>query len=115
MHADKLTRCSDQYAELVLEKGWHEVDIRDALQQAVIDSERFGPSLLAWEEPDRQALMQLKERRLRRAIPSYLRPKWESFEAVELGGTERLVFDFVEATQAADGKARATGWRGPIT
>ena len=115
VHADRITRCSDEeYARLVKEKGWCEVDIHEALQQAVIDSERFGPCLLAWDEPDRHALMPLKERRLHRSIPNFLRPRWELFEAVELGGPDGFVFDFVEAIHAAGGKARTAGWRGPV-
>ena len=49
IHADFLTRCTDaEFSELVRERGWEVVDVRQALQQAVVDSERFGPCLLAW-------------------------------------------------------------------
>ena len=94
VHADYLTRCGDhEFEALVLEKGWTIIDITDQLRQAVIDSERFGPCLLAWEEDDRRALMQLKERRLHRAIPAALRPRWGNVRVVELCGAGRLVTD----------------------
>ena len=80
----------------------------------MIDSERFGPCLLAWEEDDRRALMQLKERRLHRAIPAALRPRWGNVRVVELCGAGRLVTDFVDAVIAAGGQGRVAPWNGPI-
>ncbi|CAE7711474.1 unnamed protein product, partial [Symbiodinium microadriaticum] len=115
VHADLLTRCSDdEFHKLVEEKGWVVVDVIASLRQAVLDSERFGPCLLAWGEEDRQVLMQLKERRLKRAIPQWLSPDWASFVAVELCGANRLVTDFVEAVTAAGGSCRRATWSGPV-
>ena len=48
VHADYVTRCTEA------EFQWTAVDVQDALCQAVVDSERFGPCLLAWGEEDRQ-------------------------------------------------------------
>ena len=115
VHADLLTRCSDdEFHKLVEEKGWVVVDVIASLRQAVLDSERFGPCLLAWGEEDRQVLMQLKERRLKRAIPQWLSPDWASFVAVELCGANRLVTDFVEAVTAAGGSCRRATLSGPV-
>ena len=115
VHADMITRCSESdFDQLVQEKKWKLVDVRAALRQAAEDSERFGPCLLAWNDEDRQVLMQLKERRLRRSIPGAVHPRWSGIEAVELGGAERLVFDFVDAIHAAGGRPRTATWRGPV-
>ena len=115
VHADLLTRCSDdEFHQLVEEKGWAVVDVIASLRQAVLDSERFGPCVLAWGEENRQVLMQLKERRLKRAIPQWFSPDWASFVAVELCGANRLVTDFVEAVAAAGGSCRRATWSGPV-
>ncbi|CAE7778356.1 unnamed protein product [Symbiodinium sp. CCMP2592] len=115
VHADLLTRCTDEeFADLVKERGWSVVDVQAALRQAVIDSERFGPCLLAWGDEDRQVLMQLKERRLCRAIPHALQPRWENLRFVELCGPTRRVTDFLEAIQAAGGMGRRCTLHGPI-
>ena len=115
VHADLLTRCTDdEFYELVELKGWKVVDVIESLRQAVEDSERFGPCLLAWGEEDRRVLMQLKERRLKRALPQRLTPDWASFRAVELCGASRLVTDFVDAVSAAGGQCRRAAWSGPV-
>ena len=115
IHADLITRCSDkEFEDLVAGRGRQVVDVTEALQQAVRDSERFGPCLLAWEEEDRTMLMQLKERRLHRAIPSVLKPTWGNLCVVELCGTGRRVLDFVDAARAAGGHGRSASWRGPV-
>ena len=115
VHADLLTRCSEEkFQNLVQEKSWQVVDVRGALCQAVEDSERFGPCLLAWEDEDRRSLMQLKERRLHRAIPRAPRPAWARLEFVELCAETRLVTDFVTAAEAAGAAARRAKWHGPV-
>ncbi|CAE7036810.1 unnamed protein product [Symbiodinium sp. CCMP2592] len=115
VHADLLTRCSDEeFDAIVKDKGWKVVDVTDALRQAMIDSERFGPCLLAWGAEDRRVLMQLKERRLKRAVPHTIAPKWSDFRAVELCGPDRVVKDFVEAAIAAGGQGRSSSWSGPV-
>ncbi|CAE7205713.1 unnamed protein product [Symbiodinium sp. CCMP2592] len=115
VHADLLTRCSDEeFDAIVKDKGWEVVDVTDALRQAMIDSERFGPCLLAWGAEDRRVLMQLKERRLKRAVPHTIAPKWSDFRAVELCGPDRVVKDFVEAAIAAGGQGRSSSWSGPV-
>ena len=115
VHADLLTRCTDnEFLELVNQKGWKVVDVVSSLRQAVADSERFGPCLLAWGEEDRRILMQLKQRRLKRALPQALSPNWESFKAVELCGPNRIVTDFVDAVNAAGGQCRRATWSGPV-
>ena len=115
VHADFLTRCSDEeFQAIVEEKGWTVVDVTDALRQALLDSERFGPCLLAWGEEDRRVLMQLKERRLRRAVPHTISPTWSEFRAVELCGAGRVVKDFVNAVEAVGGSCRSAPWSGGV-
>ncbi|CAE6959396.1 unnamed protein product [Symbiodinium sp. CCMP2592] len=98
VHADLLTRCSDEeFDAIVKDKGWEVVDVTDALRQAMIDSERFGPCL-----------------RLKRAVPHTIAPKWSDFRAVELCGPDRVVKDFVEAAIAAGGQGRSSSWSGPV-
>ncbi|CAE7937610.1 unnamed protein product [Symbiodinium necroappetens] len=115
IHADFLTRCSDaEFQAIVEEKGWAVVDVTNALRQALVDSERFGPCLLAWGEEDRRVLMQLKERRLRRAVPHTISPTWGEFCAVELCGSGRVVKDFVNAVEAVGGCCRSAPWSGAV-
>ena len=114
-HADYITRCSDEeYAKLVKGKEWTVVDVTDALRQAVIDSERFGPCLLAWSEADRVELMQLKERRLRRSVPRALRFQWQDLHIVELAGKERLVTDLLDAAGNLGCDVRRAVWARPV-
>ncbi|CAE7377685.1 unnamed protein product, partial [Symbiodinium necroappetens] len=115
VHADYVTRCTEgEFQELVEHQKWTIVDVRDSLRQAAIDSERFGPCLLAWGDEDRQVLMQLKERRLSRSVPHALRPDWNQLRFVELCGPSRLVTDFVDAVEAAGSKARRAALWGPV-
>ena len=73
VHADYLTGCNNQeFQEIVRRYSWEVVDVEGALKQALCDSERFGPCLLAWETEDPGVLKCLKERRLHRAIPGAL-------------------------------------------
>ena len=63
VHTDYITRCSDaEFGKIVAEKGWRVVDIQGTLKQAVEDSERFRPCLLAWSDDDRQAKSRCSER-----------------------------------------------------
>ncbi|CAE7256585.1 unnamed protein product [Symbiodinium microadriaticum] len=115
IHADYITRCTDaEFEEIVKARGWEVVDVRESLQQAVNDSERFGPCLLAWGDEDRRAMMQLKERRLHRSIPHTLKPAWESLGFVELCGPSRLVADFCDVVHEAGGLVRRSALQGPV-
>ena len=114
-HADYITRCSDQeFLQWVEQRGWTIIDIGSDLKQAVEDSERFGPCLLAWDDNDRQELLRLKEQRLKRTIPAALAPAWSSLHVVELGGEGRWVFDFAEAAHLLGCHTRTSGWTGPV-
>ena len=94
-HADYVTRCTRQeFEQLVKDKGWIIVDVAEELRQAVEDSQMFGPTLLAWHDSDRHALLRLKEQRLMRQVPRWNQPAWASLKCVEMAGKERFVFDF---------------------
>lgn len=68
--ADAITRLSaTDVEEKVKERGWSQVDLRQAVRQALEDTERFGPCFLSWhEEEDRYEQMKLKELRRFRAL-----------------------------------------------
>eukprot|EP00435_Cladocopium_sp_Y103_P056630 s604_g19.t1 len=94
--ADYITRCTDeQYTQFKLDRGLEEVDIEQAVRQALEDSEMFGPCFLSWhEEQDRITLMQLKERRMLRQLQRELVVPWASFEVEEWCQSDRRVRDF---------------------
>ena len=68
--ADFVTRCTTkEFGEYMAKKGWSFVDIGPPIEQALEDTSRFGLCFLSWSSPgDRHLIMQLKERRMRRAI-----------------------------------------------
>lgn len=57
--ADAITRLSAEDVEgKIKERGWSMVDLRQAVRQALEDTERFGPCFLSWhEEGDRYEQM----------------------------------------------------------
>lgn len=68
--ADAITRLSAEDVEgKIKERGWSMVDLRQAVRQALEDTERFGPCFLSWhEEEDRYEQMKLRELRRFRAV-----------------------------------------------
>ena len=107
-HADYVTRCSPaQFDDLVSQKGWQIVHVAEELHQALVDSEKFGPCILAWAEDDRQELMKSKEGRLQRQVPQWAKPQWHDFMIVELAGPDCFVLDFMVSAKAIGCRARA--------
>ena len=100
--SDFITRCSeDQYREYLEKKGWEDVDVTAAIEEAVQDSRRFGQCFLSWADPeDRRISMQLKERRLKRAVERPIGPPWAEFMVKEWTGGEREVKDFELVAQS---------------
>lgn len=93
--SDALTRLDDEKAmEHAAVKGWRMVDIKEAIQSALEDTERFGACFLSWaDQEDRFELMRLRELRLFRSImrqPADL----ESVQVTEWCMGERSVKDF---------------------
>ena len=114
-HADYITRCTQgEFEQLVVDKQWTVVSVADELRQAIVDSQLFGPTLLAWHDADRRELLQLKERRLQRQVPRWSNPTWTSLKFVELAGQGRFVFDFAAAAEALGCQARKAPWAGPV-
>lgn len=102
--ADFVTRCTTkEFGEYMAKKGWSFVDIGPPIEQASEDTSRFGLCFLSWSSPGgRHLIMQLKERRMRRAIDRPLGIPWPDIEVLEWAVQGRMVRDF-------DMAARATG------
>ena len=100
--ADFITRCTDEeFEQLVLNKGWKKVDVEQALRRALVDSERFGPCFLSWQQAeDRQVLMQLKEKRSKRQLQVSRVVPWEQVYVIEWATKGRKIFDFKDAAGA---------------
>ena len=96
--ADFITRCSDQeFENYKQEKGWHEINVREQVHQALRDTELFGPCFLySTDEQDRQVLMQLRERRVRRQLQKEVSIPWPTIKVVEWAATGREVKDFMD-------------------
>ena len=93
--ADALTRLGEEEAKAkAKEKGWELVDIKESVQQALMDTERFGTCFLSWaDQEDRMELMRLRELRVFRSL--YYQPKdLASIQVVEWTMGDRLVRDF---------------------
>ena len=115
VHAGYITRCTnDEYHQMVESKRWTHVDVETHLRRALEDCERFGTCLLAWDLDDRAALMQLKERRLRRALPKPINMKWDEVYVVELANNDRLLYDYFDAAIAVGGNGRLAPYKGPV-
>ena len=100
--ADAITRLEKLEAEeLMKQKGWTEVDIKESIKKALEDTERFGPCFLSWaDEEDREERMRLQELRVFRAI--HRQPQQVSnLRIEEWAPTSRAVKDF-EFYQNAD-------------
>ena len=105
------TSTRTEFHAIVKEKEWDVVDVTEALRQALVDSERFEPCLLAWSGEDGKVLMQLKERRLRRAVPHT--PSGRTGAALMPWSCVELK-DFLHAVEAVGGRCRSAPWWGPV-
>lgn len=105
--ADYITRCSEEeYKEYIQTKNLGEVDILEGIQQALEDSERYGPCFLWGKEDgdDRALQIQLRERRVSRQVQRSVKVPWASFAVAEWSAQGRKVRDF-EALGGALGAA----------
>ncbi len=105
--ADFITRCTDEeYKAYINKKGFGEVEVEEAVQRALEDTERFGPCFLSWStEEDRVTLMQLKERRMFRQLQKEVRLPWKKFQVEEWTQAGRRVKDFEQAARDLGAKA----------
>ena len=93
--ADAITRLSAAEVEQkIQERGWSRVDLRQAVRQALEDTERFGPCFLSWnEEEDRYEQMKLRELRRFRALQRQPQDL-QRLKILEWTGKPRRVKDF---------------------
>lgn len=100
--SDFITRCSEQeYVNYLAKKGWEDVDMACAVEEAVQDSRRFGQCFLSWADPeDRKVSMQLKEQRLQRTIDRPVGLPWAKIVVKEWVNGEREVRDFEAVARA---------------
>ena len=101
--ADYITRCSDEeFVDYVKERGYQRVQLQGSVEQALKDSEKFGPCFLSWsEDEDRAEILRLREQRLSRQIPAGLGIDWAKVSVREFAEEGRSVLDFEEARKAA--------------
>ena len=94
--ADYITRCTDvEFQKLCAQRGWEQVDVSQSLEQALVDSEVFGPCCLGWSSAeDRQVLLQIKDRRVQRQVQEPVPIPWERVSVVEWAPKGRKIFDF---------------------
>ena len=93
--ADALTRLGGPEAQqLVEDRGWTWVDIKRSIQEALCDTERFGPCFLSWaDQEDREEMMRLRELRIFRSL--HRQPEQVSnLQILEWTADERMVKDF---------------------
>ena len=100
--SDYITRCSEaEFVEFVNKKGWEVVDMKEVMEQAILDSQRFGVCFLSWRDPeDRKMIMQLKEQRMARAVDKQLNIDWAEIYVAEWAAQDRVVLDFETVARA---------------
>ena len=100
--ADYITRCSDEeFEEFKAARGFSEVVVKEAIHQALLDTEKFGPCFLyGSDDAERKVLLQLKERRVSREVQRTLQVPWANIQVVEWVPTGRCVKDFQDAAGA---------------
>ena len=94
--SDYITRCNTQeFEEMLVKKGWEKVELGPAISKAIEDTARFGPCFLSWQDPeDRQVMLQLKEKRLKRFVDKPLGIPWDKLRVIELASDDRWLKDF---------------------
>ena len=110
--SDFITRCSEEeYQDYLKKRQWENVDVVEAIEEAVQDSRRFGQCFLSWADPeDRKVSMQLKEQRLRRTVDRPFGPPWPEILVKEWVAGERLVRDFEAIATACGANNEAAKW-----
>ena len=94
--SDYITRCTDEeFAAMLEKKSWTKVELGPAISKVTEDTARFGPCFLSWHDPeDRQVMLQLKEKRLKRFIDRPVGIPWEKLNVIELASEDRWLKDF---------------------
>ena len=100
--SDFITRCTDsEYQEYLEKKGWQDVSVIQAIEEAIQDSRQFGLCFLSWADPeDRKVSMRLKEQRVRRSVEKPFGPPWAEILVKEWANGERQVKDFEAVAKA---------------
>ena len=89
--------------------------MKEAIHQSLEDTEKFGMTFVAGLDPgDRQVLLQLKERRVRRHIQREVAVPWECVTVIEWSGADRLVHDFRDAAGSLGAKIEENDDQGPV-
>lgn len=103
--ADEITRLPEEQAmQKILDRGWRPVDLKQAICQALEDTERFGPCFLSWkEDEDRYEQMKLREIRMFRSLHKQPR-SFGSLEIIEWTAKQRNVLDFAYFNLAEEDK-----------
>ena len=113
--ADFVTRCSDEeFGQWIGQHRLTIVDIGDNLHQAVEDSEKFGPCLLAWDIDDREELLRIKERRIAEVEKNDTHRVGARLGNPSSGRTGGWVLGFTGAAKSFGCDARMAGWSGPV-
>ena len=96
--SDYLTRCSDnEYEEFCRKRGFEAVEVKGPIEEALKDTEKFGPCFLSWgQDEDRAGLQRLKEKRMLRQLQKELEVLWEAIYVCEWAAEGREVKDFEE-------------------
>ena len=99
---------------MIRDRGWEQVDIKQSIYDALLDTERFGPCFLSWaESEDKEEMMRLRELRVFRSVHKSPQSLAE-IRVVEWTATERHVRDFAFYQQeGATGAVVAAATIGP--
>lgn len=113
--ADFVTRCTrEEFEQFAARKELEVVDVKAAVFQALEDSEKFGITFMHQaDEEDRERLLQLRERRVRRQIQSDLSTPWDCIQVSEWAPQGRRVKDFVIAAGALGARIDQEEHTGP--
>ena len=97
--ADFITRCTEgEFEAYKAERAWREIDVKEAIKQALQDTERYGPCFIyGADEEDRKVQIQLKERRVQRQVQKEIKIPWATIRVVEWAAHGRTIKDFEDA------------------
>ena len=106
--ADFITRCpEEEFQKFLTDKKFQEVEVEKEIRQALLDTEKFGPCFLYFNQSeDRSALLKLKERRATRQLLKDVPIPWPQVRVVEWAQQGRKICDFLQESRklgACDG------------
>ena len=97
-----LTRCDeDEYKEFCRLRGFEAVEVKKPIEEALKDTEKFGPCFLSWgQDEDRVGLQRLKEKRMLRQLQKEIEVPWHAIYVCEWAAEGRGVKDFEEVARS---------------